>query len=122
MTKRHETLDRLIRVREVRARLAMAALARARARQAAEAALHARVESLLAQGGAAPGPVAANAAAARASADAMLGRLASDVGYRLEASTSETVRLGAALGRARAAVDAAIARRADRQIFGESLP
>jgi 3-polyprenyl-4-hydroxybenzoate decarboxylase len=117
MTRRNESLDRLIRVREVRARLAMAALGRARARQAAEAALHARVEHLLAQGGAAHGPVAANAAAARASADAMLGRLASDVGSRLAASTSETVRLGAALGRARAAVDAAIARRADREIL-----
>jgi hypothetical protein len=45
----------------------------------------------------------------------MLGRLASDVGSRLDATTSETVRLGAALGRARAAVDAAIARRAERE-------
>ena len=51
----------------------------------------------------------------RASADAMLGRLAADVGKRLEATTSETVQLGAALGRARAAVDAAIARRAERE-------
>lgn len=114
MSKR-DTLDRVIRVREVRAQLALAALGRARARQAAEAALNARIESLLAQGGASHGPVAANAAAARASADAMLGRLAADVGKRLDASTSETVQLGAALGRARAAVDAAIARRADRE-------
>jgi hypothetical protein len=112
---RRDTLDRVIQVREVRARLAMAALGRARARQAAEAALNARIETLLGQGGAAQGRVAANAAAARASADAMLGRLASDVGKRLQASTSETVQLGAALGRARAAVDAAIARRADRE-------
>jgi hypothetical protein len=110
-----DSLDRLIRVREIRARLAMAALGRARSRQAAEAALNARIETLLSAGGAACGPVAATAAAARASADAMLGRLAADVGKRLEATTSETVQLGAALGRARAAVDAAIARRAERE-------
>jgi hypothetical protein len=110
-----DTLDRVIRVREIRARMAMAALGRARARQAAEAALNARIETLLTQGGAAHGQVAANAAAARASADAMLGRLAADVGKRLEATSSETVQLGAALGRARAAVDAALARRAERE-------
>lgn len=112
---RRDAIDRVIQVREVRARLAMAALGRARARQAAEAALNARIEMLLTAGGAAQGRVAANAAAARASADAMLGRLAADVGKRLAASASETAELGAALGRARAAVDAAIARRAERE-------
>ncbi len=109
-------LDRLIRVRGVRARLAMAALGRVQARQVAEAALLDRVTALLAGGGAEAGVVAADAAAARASADAMLGRLSDDVGRRLTATEAERRSLGDALGRARAAVDAAVARRAEREI------
>ncbi|WP_426165111.1 hypothetical protein [Sandarakinorhabdus sp. DWP1-3-1] len=108
-------LDRLIRVRRVRARLVLAALGRTQARALAEAALQARVTNLLAHGGAAPGPVAAAAAASRAMTDAMLGRLADDVARRLAATTAERRAGVEALGRARAAVDAAVARRAERE-------
>lgn len=115
-TDARATFDRLIRVREVRARLALAALGRAQARVEAEAALLARVDGLLGRGGAAPGLVPADTATARATADAMLGRLADDVGRRLAGTEAERERLGDALGRARAAVDAAVARRAEREI------
>lgn len=108
------TLDRLIRVRRVRARLAMAALGRTRARHVAEAALHDRVATLLRRGGTGAGSIAANAATARAVADAMLGRLADDTGHRLQVTAAEQARLASALAAARAAVDAAIARRAAR--------
>jgi hypothetical protein len=109
-------LDRLIRVRRVRARLALAALGRAQARHAAEAALHDRVTALLAAGGASPGVVMASAAAARTSTDALLGRLTDDVAHRLVGTETQRRQLGDALGRARAAVDAAVARRAEREI------
>lgn len=108
-------LDRLIRVRRVRARLALAALGRSQARVASEGALLARVDALLAAGGAATGVVAANAAIARGSADAMLGRLSDDVGARLMATRGEQQAQALALARARAAVDAAVARRALRE-------
>ena len=109
------TLDRLIRVRRVRVRLAMAALGRSQARQGADAALADRVAVLLGGGGAATGTVAASAANARAAADTMLGRLADDVGRRLAVTRGEQQRLAEALARARAAVDAAVARRAGRE-------
>ncbi|MFZ4689565.1 MAG: hypothetical protein ACOYLS_10030 [Polymorphobacter sp.] len=115
MMARDMMFDRLIRVRRVRARLAMAALGRVQARQLAERALHDRVAALLAGGGSARGPVAADAANARAAADAMLGRLADDVGRRLAGTRAEQRQLGEALARAQAAVDAAVARRADRE-------
>lgn len=108
-------LDRLVRVRRVRARLAMAALGRSQARLLAETALLDRVAALLAGGGAATGVAAADALAARGSADAMLGALADNVGARLAGTESERRRLGAALGRAQAAVDAAVARRAEQE-------
>lgn len=108
-------LDRLVRVRRVRARLAMAALGRSQARLLAETALLDRVAALLADGGATSGVAAAAALAARGSADAMLGALADNVGVRLAGTESERRRLGAELARAQAAVDAAVARRAERE-------
>ena len=108
------TLDRLIRVRRVQAQLAMAALGRTQVRSQSEAALLARVSVLLGGGGAAAGVVAADAANARAAADAVLGRLAGDIGLRLSETRAEQARLAAALGRARAAVDAAVARRTEK--------
>ena len=113
--KDNRSLDRLIRVRRVRARLALAALGRAQARQGAEAALLDRVAMLVEQGGSRAGLVSAGAVAARASADAMLGRLADDVGRRLAETAAEKRALAQALGRARAAVDAAVARRSERE-------
>ncbi|GGE20746.1 hypothetical protein GCM10011529_29240 [Polymorphobacter glacialis] len=102
-------MDRVIRVRRVRERLALAALGRVQSRQVAEAALLARVGSLL--GGVAAGLMAADAASARARADAVLGRLADDVGQRLAVTREDQQRLAQGLARARAAVDAAVARR-----------
>ncbi len=115
MRRPHAVLDRLIRVRRVRARQALAALGRNRARQSAEAALLERVAALLG-GGVAPGEVAAGMAAARAAADAALGRLADDVGRRLGETQGEQRALAERLARARAAVDAAVARRAEREV------
>ncbi len=115
---RTAALDRLIRVRRVRARLEMAALGRVQARQLAELGLRDRVASLLAAGGADVGAVGAGAASARARADAMLGGLADDLGRRLADTGDERRRLAEALGRARAAVDAAMARRAERERGG----
>lgn len=108
-------LDRLIRVRRVRSRLALVVLSRSQARQLAESALLERVRALLGQGSRAPGPVAANAGASRVTADAMLGRLADDVGRRLAETVLEKRALAEALGRARAAVDAAVERLAERE-------
>ncbi len=110
-----ETLDKLIRVRRVRARLALAALGRTQARQLGEAGLLARVRLLLDNGGARPGEMSAGALKARAASDAMLRQLAEDVSRRLGGTGAEKARLGEALGRARAAVDAAVARRAERE-------
>jgi hypothetical protein len=112
---RNVMLDRLIRVRRVRARLALASLGRSQTRQLAEAALMERVNALIGSGGSGRGQVAADAATARAMADATLGRLAEDVGRRLVVTRAEQQQLAQALARARAAVDAAVARRADRE-------
>ena len=114
------TLDRLIRVREVRARLALAALGRVESRRRGEAALDGRVQALLAGSGSNIGRVDANAANARVAADAMLGRLADDVARRLAVTGAEQQQLADALARARAAVDAAVNRRADRRADREN--
>jgi Holliday junction resolvasome RuvABC DNA-binding subunit len=111
---RNAMFDRLIRVRRVRARLALAALGRTQTRQLAEAALLDRVGALVGNGGTGRGVVAADAASARAAADAMLGKLAEDVGKRLTVTRAEQAQLVETLARAKAAVDAAIARRNDR--------
>lgn len=112
---RNAMFDRLIRVRRVRARLALAALGRTQTRQLAEAALMERVNALIGSGGTGRGVVPADAASARAMADAMLGRLAEDVGRRLVVTKNEQQQLAENLARARAAVDAAVARRARRE-------
>ncbi|KAB7648328.1 hypothetical protein [Polymorphobacter fuscus] len=110
-----QALDRLIRVREIRARQAMAAAGRAETRRRAEAALVERVELLLVRPAGAPGPVSAQAASARAAGDAVLGALADDSRARLAATLAEQGRLAQALARARAAVDAAVSRRCERE-------
>jgi hypothetical protein len=110
-----QALDRLIRVREIRARQAMAAAGRVETRRQAEAALVGRVERLIARSAVSDGPVAALAASARAAGDDMLGLLADKGRARLAVTEAEQVRLALALGRARAAVDAAIARRSARR-------
>lgn len=112
---RNAMFDRLVRVRRVRARLALAALGRTQTRQLAEAALLDRVGALIGHGGMGRGFVAADAATARAAADAMLGRLAEDVGRRLMVTRSERAALAQRLAQAQAAVDAAVARRAERE-------
>lgn len=108
-------LDRLIRVREVRARLALVALGRLEGRRQAEAELDGRVQALLAGSGSRPGRVNAGAAKAGTAADAMLGRLADNVARRLAVTSAEQRRLADALALARAAVDAAVNRRAERE-------
>ncbi|WP_416908959.1 MAG: hypothetical protein ACMVO5_04915 [Polymorphobacter sp.] len=110
-----QPLDRLVRVRRVRARQAAAALGRVQARQLSEAGLLSRVRTLLAQGGVRAGEVRAAELKARLASDEMLARLAADVSRRLGGTDEERARLGAALGRARAAVDAAVERRAERE-------
>lgn len=110
-----EALDRLIRVREIRARQAMAAAGRVETRRQAEAALVGRVEQLLVRAPAAPGPMLAMAASARAAGDGLLRLLAEDSRARLTATRAEQSRLALALGKARAAVDAAVTRRAERE-------
>lgn len=110
-----QALDRLIRVREIRARQAMAAAGRVETRRQAEAALVSRVERLIARDPPEPGPVSAQAASARAANDAVLGALADSSRLRLEATQREQARLAAALTQARAAVDAALTRRLQRE-------
>jgi hypothetical protein len=110
-----QALDRLIRVREIRARLALAAAGRVEARRQAEAALVARVERLIARAPVPAGPMAAMAATARAAGDGVLGALADDNRARLAVTAAEAARLAIALAEARAAVDAAMARRHARE-------
>ena len=117
-----QPLDRLIRVRRVRARQAMAALGRVQARQLSEAGLLARVRTLIASGGVHPGPVDAGALKARLASDAMLRRLAEDVSRRLGGTSEERARLGEALARARAAVDAAVDARAEQACTPQDRP
>ena len=110
-----QALDRLIRVREIRARQAMAAAGRVETRRQAEAALVARVERLIARDAPAMGAMSAQAASARAANDAVLGALADRSRSRLVATRTEQVALAAALSEARAAVDAALSRRQQRE-------
>jgi hypothetical protein len=109
-----QALDRLIRVREIRARQALAAAGRVESRRQAEASLVARVEGLISRSAVPDQPVSALAASARASGDDMLGLLADKGRARLAVTEAEQARLALALGRARAAVDAAVARRSAR--------
>lgn len=110
-----QALDRLIRVREIRARQALAAAGRAEARRQAEAALVQRIERLIASAPAGTGDVTALAASARAAGDGVLGALADDGRARLAVTSAEAARLAQALARARAAVEAAVTRRQNRE-------
>lgn len=106
-------LDRLIRVRRIRERLALADLARAQGQAAADAALLERVRSLV--GGQSEGVASAAVRSARARIDAQVQDIAAEVTQRRD--RSEIVRGDASqkLAAARAAVDAAIARRAEQE-------
>jgi hypothetical protein len=117
MTERRplQALDRLIRVREIRARQALAVAGQLEGRRGAEAAVVARIERLLARAPMAEGAIAAQAGSARAAGDVILGLLAENGRVRLAATEAEKTRALHALAHARAAVDAAIARRRDRE-------
>ena len=106
-------LDRLIRVRRIRERLALADLARAQGQAAADAALLERVRSLV--GGQSEGVASAAVRSARARIDAQVLDIAAEVSQRRD--RSEIVRGDASqkLAAARAAVDAALARRAEQE-------
>lgn len=103
-------LDRLIRVRRIRERLALADLARAQGRAAADAALLERVRALV--GGQGTGIEPAAVRAARARSDGQLGEIAAAVAQRHAAAATARDAASRQLAAARAAVDAAIARRA----------
>ncbi|MEN9933295.1 MAG: hypothetical protein RIS17_1868 [Pseudomonadota bacterium] len=106
-------LDRLIRVRQIRERLALADLARAQGQAAADAALLARVRALV--GGQAAGIASAGERSARARIDAQVQDIAADVAVRRDRSLAARDDAARALAAARAAVDAAIARRAEQE-------
>ncbi len=107
----HPRLDRLIRVRRIRARHAMAALGRAQAAVRGDTDLIDRVAGLVAAAAPTPGRASAGALVARAGTAAMLGGLAEQLAVRLAVRRSERDALATALARAQAAVDAALARR-----------
>ena len=106
-------LDRLIRVRRIRQRLAMADLARAQGQAAADAALLARVRALV--GGQGDGTAPAAARAARARIDGQLQMIAADIAQRHVVALTARDAAGRQLAAARAAVDAAVARRAEQE-------
>jgi hypothetical protein len=106
-------IDRLIRVRRIRERLALADLARAQGQAAADAALLTRVRGLV--GGQADGVLSAATRSARARIDGQLQDIAADVALRGERSAALRDDAGRQLAAARAAVDAAIARRAEQE-------
>ncbi|MBU6166218.1 MAG: hypothetical protein KGQ52_08790 [Alphaproteobacteria bacterium] len=112
MTQEPTALDRLIRVRRIRERLAMADLARAQGQAAADAALLGRVRALV--GGQGQGTATAGARAARARIDGQLQAIAADVAGRQQRSLAARDDAGRQLAAARAAVDAAVARRAEQ--------
>lgn len=111
MSGRH---DRLVRVRRIQARQALAALGQAQAALNSEAALIARVTGLILSAAPEPGDAGAGALKARGQTTAMLGDLAEQLGRRLARRRDDREALAAALARAQAAVDAALARRAGR--------
>lgn len=106
-------LDRLIRVRRIRERLALVDLARTQGQAAADAALLARVRSLV--GGQAEGIASAAVRSARARIDAQVQDIAADVAQRRDRSAIARDTASQKLAAARAAVDAAIARRAEQE-------
>lgn len=106
-----DTLDRLIRVRAIKARLALAALGAARRDLAQDEALLARVAGL--RLGQAMGSASAASAQARAQADLQLGKLAEAVADRAGRNRLRVAQQTDRLAAARAAVDAALHRRAE---------
>ena len=106
-------LDRLIRVRQIRARLALADLARAQGQAAADAALLERVRALV--GGQGEGVTSAAVRSARARIDAQVHDIAAEVSRRRDRSVELRDDAGQRLAAARAAVDAALARRAEQE-------
>lgn len=106
-------LDRLIRVRRIRERLALADLARAQGQAAADAALLERVRALV--GGQAEGVASAGVRAARARIDAQVQDIAAEVAVRRAHSAQRRDEASQRLAAARAAVDAALARRAEQE-------
>ncbi|OYQ31165.1 hypothetical protein CHU93_05000 [Sandarakinorhabdus cyanobacteriorum] len=106
-------IDRLIRVRRIRERLALADLARAQGQAAADAALLGRVRALV--GGQGEGTANAGARAARARIDGQLQAIAADIADRQTRALARRDEASRQLAAARAAVDAALARRAEQE-------
>ena len=106
-------IDRLIRVRRIRERLALADLARVAGQAAADAALLARVRGLVA--GQDEGVASAGVRSARARIDAQVQDIAADVAHRCARSAAARDSSSQRLAAARAAVDAALARRAEQE-------
>ena len=106
-------LDRLIRVRQIRERLALADLARAQGQAAADAVLLERVRGLV--GGQGAGVASAAVRSARARIDAQVHDIASEVAVRRDRSVQVRDDASQRLAAARAAVDAAIARHAEQE-------
>lgn len=107
------TLDRLIRVRRIRERLALVDLAQAQGQAAADAALLERVRLLV--GGQGEGVASAAVRSARARIDAQLQDITADVAQRRDRSAVVRDNASQKLAAARAAVDAALARRAEQE-------
>lgn len=106
-------LDRLIRVRRIRERLALADLARAQGQAAADAELLVRVRSLV--GGQREGIASAAVRSARARIDAQVQDIAVEIALRRDRSDTARDAATRQLAAARAAVDAALARRAEQE-------
>ena len=106
-------LDRLIKVRRIRERLALADLAHAQGQAVADAVLLARVRSLV--GGQGEGVASAAVRSARARIDAQVQDIAVDIAQRRDRSAAIRDEASQKLAAARAAVDAAIARRAEQE-------
>lgn len=112
MMARH---DRLVRVRRIQARQALAALGQSQAALNSEAALIERVTGLILSAAPEPGDAGAAALKARGQTTRMLGDLAEQLGRRLARRRDDREALAAALARAQAAVDAALARREEQR-------
>ncbi len=113
MSDEPTALDRLIRVRRIRERLALAELARAQGQAAADAALLSRVRALV--GGQGEGTAPAGTRAARARIDGQLQAIAADISNRHDRALGLRDEASRQLAAARAAVDAALARRAEQE-------
>ncbi len=113
MSQPETLMDRIIRVRRIRERLALADLARAQGQAAADAALLDRVRALV--GGQGGGTAPAATRAARARIDGQLQDIAADIAQRRDRSAARRDDASRQLAAARAAVDAALNRRAEQE-------